>query len=178
MRKDEKGHVVVELQQELESASSFIISGYRGLTVKELTELRRNIGNLGAHVRVVKKTLLLRALAGRDEEAVGEHMDGPVAVTFVKGDPMPVLKNMSAFARTHDELDFKGGWIERRAVNGTQLVEIAALPPRDEILARLLGALQGPLVFLIGTLQAVPRDLVLTLQALVEKRTGEAGASA
>jgi large subunit ribosomal protein L10 len=178
VRKDEKGQVVAELQQELEAAGSLIISGYRGLTVKELTELRRNIGGLGAHMRVVKKTLMLRALTGRDEEQVGEHMDGPVAVTFVTGDPLPVLKSMSAFAKTHDEVDFKGGWIERRSVNGKQLLEISVLPPREEILARLLASLQGPLVYLVATLQAVPRDLVLTLQALIEKRSAPADASA
>ncbi len=178
MRKDEKGQLIAELQQELEAAGSLIISGYRGLTVKQLTELRRGIGGLGAHMRVVKKTLLLRALAGTDEERIGEHMDGPIAITFVSGDPMPVLKSMSAFAKTHAQLDFVGGWIERRSVNGKQLVEIAALPPRQEILARLLASMQGPLVYLVATLQAVPRDLVLTLQALAEKRAGEAGASA
>ena len=96
---------------------------------------------------------------------------------------MPVLKSMSVFAKTHSELDFKGGWIERRSVDGRQVVEISALPPREELLARLLASMQGPLVYLVATLQAVPRDLVLTLQALVEKRGGvpapeEASASA
>ena len=178
MRKDEKGQVIAELEQELSAADSLIISGYRGLSVKAITELRRGLGALGAHMRVVKKTLLLRALSGREEAGVGEHMDGPIAVTFVSGDPMPVLKSMSAFARTHEELDFKGGWIERRAVNATQLVAIAALPPKEEILARLLATLQAPLASLVATLQAVPRDLILTLQALADKRAGEVTANA
>lgn len=178
MRKSQKEQIVTELQQELSSADSLIISGYRGLTVKELTELRRAISGFGGRLRVVKKTLLLRALAGRDEEQIGPHLDGPVAITFVSGDPMPVIKAMSAFARTHEELDFKGGWIERSAVSGPQMLEIAALPPREELLARLLGALQSPLAALVMTLQAVPRDLVLTLRAVAEQKAGEAGASA
>jgi large subunit ribosomal protein L10 len=94
-----------------------------------------------------------------------------VAVTFVSGDPMPVIKAMTAFARTHEELDLKGGWLERGAVNGTQLLEIATLPPREELLGRLLAALQAPLVSLVMTLQAIPRDLVLTLQALAAARS-------
>lgn len=178
MRKDEKEQVVAELQQELDAADDLIISGYRGLTVKELTELRRSIGGLGAHLRVVKKTLLLRALAGRDEEQISAHLEGPVAVTFVSGDPMPVIKAMSAFARTHEELDLKGGWIERGAVSGSQLLEIATLPPREELLGRLLAAVQAPLASLVMTLQAIPRDLALTLQAVAEKRSGEAAAGA
>jgi len=178
VRKDVKERIAAELEQELAAASDLIISGYRGLTVKEMAELRRSIGGLGAHMRVVKKTLLVRALAGRDEEQISGHLEGPVAVTFVSGDPMPVIKAMSAFARTHEELDFKGGWIERGAVSGSQLAEIATLPPREELLGRLLAALQTPLVSLVMTLQAVPRDLALTLRAVAEKRAGEAGASA
>ncbi|MFB3882953.1 MAG: 50S ribosomal protein L10 [Armatimonadota bacterium] len=177
MRKDEKEQIVAELVQELGAADSLIVSGYRGLSVKQLTELRRGLVPLGARLRIVKKTLLLRALMGRDEEGVGQHMDGPVAVTFVSGDPMPVLKSMSAFAKTHDQLDFKGGWIERRAVDAAQLAAIAALPPKEEIIARLLATLQAPLASLVATLQAVPRDLILTLQALADKRAGEATAT-
>jgi len=174
VRKSDKEQIIAELQQELGAAGSLIVSGYRGLTVKELTELRRSIGGLGAHLRVVKKTLLLRALSGREEEQIGAHLEGPVAVTFVSGDPMPVIKAMSAFARTHEELDFKGGWIERGAVSGAQLLDIATLPPREELLGRLLGALQAPLASLVMTLQAIPRDLMLTLQAVAEKRGSEA----
>jgi large subunit ribosomal protein L10 len=172
VRKSEKGQVIADLGQNLDNATSLILSGYRGLKVKELMELRRSIRGFGAHMHVVKKTLLLRALEGRAEAAIAEHMEGPLAITFVTGDPMPVLKAMSAFAKTHAQLDFKGGWIEQQAVNGTDVIAIATLPPREELLARLLAALQGPLVSLVGTLQAVPRDLVMTLQALVEKRGG------
>ena len=178
VRKDEKAQVIAELEQALRGADNLIISGYRGLTVKDLSELRRSIAGSGAHMRVVKKTLLLRALAGREAAALKDHMEGPVAVTFVPGDPLPVLKTMSAFARTHQALEFTGGWIEGKAFNGGQLVDIAALPPKEEILARLLASLQWPLVQLVGVLQAVPRDLVLTLQALAERRAGEAGAAA
>ena len=178
MRRDEKEKIVGELQQSLDAADSLIISGYRGLTVKDITELRRGISEVGGRMRVAKKTLLLRALEGRDEALIAEYMEGPIAVTFVSGDAMPVLKSMSAFARTHEHLEFKGGWIEERGVNGDQLVEIASLPPRDELLARLLASVQAPLSQFVSTLQAVPRDLVLTLQALSEQRAGTAGAEA
>ena len=178
MRRDEKEKILGDLQQSLDVADNLIISGYRGLTVKDITELRRAITEVGGRMRVAKKTLLLRALEGRDEAVTAEYMEGPIAVTFVSGDPMPVLKSMSAFARTHEHLEFKGGWIEGQSVNGDQLVEIASLPPRDELLARLLASIQAPLSQLVSTLQAVPRDLVLTLQALSEQRAGAAPAEA
>ncbi len=177
MRKDEKAQVIAELQQALDGANNLIISGYRGLTVKDLKELRRSIAGSGARMQVVKKTLLLRALAGREQVALKDHMEGPVAITFISGDPLPVLKNMSAFAKTHQALAFTGGWIDGRTFNGSQLVEISALPPREELLSKLLASLQAPLAQLVGVLQAVPRDLVLTLQALADKRAGEAGAA-
>ncbi|MDH4179216.1 MAG: 50S ribosomal protein L10 [Armatimonadota bacterium] len=178
MRRDEKEQIVGDLQQSLDAADNLIISGYRGLAVKDITGLRRGITDAGGRMRVVKKTLLLRALEGRDEALLAQHMEGPIAVTFVSGDPMPVLKSMSAFARTHEHLEFKGGWIEGQGVDGDQLVEIASLPPREELLARLLASVQWPLTQLAATLQAVPRDLVLTLQALAEQRAGAAGAQA
>ena len=178
MRRDEKEQIVGDLQQTLDAADSLIISGYRGLSVKNITALRRAITEAGGRMRVVKKTLLLRALEGRDEAVLAEHMEGPIAVTFVSGDPMPVLKSMNDFARTDEHLEFKGGWIDGQGFDGAQIVEIAALPPRDELLARLLASVQGPLTQLVSTLQAVPRDLVLTLQALSEQRADSPAAEA
>jgi len=105
-------------------------------------------------------------------------MEGPVAVTLVSGDPMAVLREMRRFASAHEQLAFKGGWVEEQLLDGDQLVELASLPPREQLLAWLLAALSGPLAQLVGTLQAVPRDLALTLAALAKQREGEAGAAA
>jgi len=178
VRKSEKQEVIANLQNALESAAGLILSGYRGLTVKDMMELRRAVTAAGGEMRVVKKTLFFRAVEGRNEAAVKEYMDGPVAVTFVSGDTVAVMKAMDAFAGTHDELEFKGGWIEGDAFDANQMMVIAKLPPREELLARFMASLQSPLVKLIGVLQAVPRDLVLTLQAVAEKQSGEAPAGA
>jgi large subunit ribosomal protein L10 len=176
VRKDEKAEVVSELQGSLEAADHLIVSGYRGLTVKAVTELRRAIMEAGGRMQVVKKTLLRRALAGRDEAGIGEEMEGPVAVTFVSGDATQVLKAMSAFAKGHEQLDFKGGWVEGQLFDGAQLTEIASLPPREELLSRLLTAMQAPMSLLAASLQAIPRDLMLTLMAVAEKQAGAAEA--
>lgn len=178
MRKDEKQEVVAELLEALDAADNLIVSGYSGLAVKEITALRRAVRDAGGRMRVVRKTLLRRALAGRDEEKLADYLEGPIALTFVSGDAVPVLKSMSEFARAHEQLEFRGGWIDGRPLDGGLLVELASLPPREELLARLLAAMQGPLAELVFTLQAIPRDLVLTLQAVSEKRAGEAAAGA
>jgi large subunit ribosomal protein L10 len=176
VRRSEKEQVVASLQEAVEAAESLIMSTYRGLSVKDLTALRRQVREAGGRMQVVKKTLLLRALEGRDEAGVSEHMEGPIALTLVPGDPVPVLKSMKEFSRGHEELEFRGGWFESQVVSGPQLLEIASLPPREELLAKLLFAMKGPLSGLAATLQAVPRDLALTLEALSAKRAGEAAA--
>lgn len=176
MRRSEKEQVVASLQEAVEAAESLIMTSYRGLSVKDVTALRRQVREAGGRMLVVKKTLLLRALAGRDEEGMSQYMEGPIALTFVSGDPLQVLKSMKEFSRTHDELEFRGGWFESQVVSGPQLLEVASLPPREELLAKLLFAMKSPLSSLVATLQAVPRDLAMTLQALSEKRAGEAAA--
>lgn len=106
------------------------------------------------------------------------YLKGPMAATFVDGDYTVVLKEMSAFAKTHDELKFKGGWVEARAFNGAQMAELATIPPREVLLSMLVSVMNGPLSQLVGTLQAVPRDLVLTLMSLAEQRGGGEAAEA
>lgn len=177
MRKSEKAGVVKELRAALGEHTVVILTDYRGLTVKEIGELRTRLAPLGASVKVVKNTLLERAL-GDEQESLKPYLKGPVAATFVSGDFTVVLKEMSAFARTHDELKFKGGWVEARAFDGAQVAALAAIPPRRQLLGMLVSVLSAPLSQLVGTLQAVPRDLVLTLMALAEQRGGGEVASA
>lgn len=176
MRKQEKAEVVEELRAAMQEHGSVILTDYRGLTVKEITELRIKLAAMGASVRVVKNTLLQRALTEEQQELVA-FLQGPIAATFVPGDAGPVLKEMSAFAKTHDELKFKGGWVESRAYSGQDMVALATIPPREQLLGMLVSVLNAPLSQLVGTLQAVPRDLVLTLMALAEQREGAAAAA-
>jgi large subunit ribosomal protein L10 len=170
--------MVAELQRALEAADHLVVSGYRGISVKDISELRRSIRDAGGRMRVVKKSLFGRALEGRPEAELAQLMEGPVAITFVAGDAMDTLKTMNTFARGHEELQFMGGWVEGQLVDGAQVAEIASLPPREELLARLLSSVNWPLTELVSLLQAVPRDLVLTLQALSERRAGEGAAAA
>jgi len=176
VRKQEKAGVVEELRAAMQEHGSVILTDYRGLTVKEITELRVKLAAMGVSVRVVKNTLLSRALT-EEQQGLVEFLKGPVAATFVSGDPTAVLKEMSAFAKTHDELKYKGGWVEARAYSGPDIAALATLPPREQLLGMLVSVLNAPLSQLVGTLQAVPRDLVMTLLALAEQRAGAAAAA-
>jgi large subunit ribosomal protein L10 len=170
--------VIAELESMLEPRPHIIVTGYRGMKVKELTELRRTLAKLNAKVRIVKKTLFQRALGSDARSGLAQHMKGPVAITFVQGDAAGVLKEMSTFARTHQQLEFKGGWVESQLFDGAQVAELATLPPREMLLSRLAGVLSAPLSQLVGTLQAVPRDLMMTLQAVAKQKEEAAGAAA
>jgi large subunit ribosomal protein L10 len=178
VRKAQKEEMVAHFQGLLEECRHVIVSGYRGLDVKAMIQLRRAVTGAGGQLRVVKKSLFGRALGDGESAGLAQHMEGPVAVTFVSGDPAPVLKEMQAFARTHAELEFRGGWVEEELLDAEQVAELASLPPREVLLAGLLAGLSGPLAQLVGLLQAVPRDLALTLEALAKQREGEAGATA
>ncbi len=177
MRKSEKAGVVEELRQAMQEHGTVILSDYRGLTVKEISELRTRLAPMGASVKVVKNTLLERAL-DESQQSLKPYLKGPLAATFVDGDFTVVLKEMSAFARTHTELAFKGGWVEARAFSGEQVAALATIPPREHLLSMLVSVMNGPLSQLVGTLQAVPRDLVLTLMSVAEQKGGGAAEAA
>ena len=177
MRKAQKEQVVAELEDVLKQPGSVILVDYRGLKVKEMAELRRSLAKAGGRLRVVKNTLLRRALEGHERAGLTEFLEGPVAMTMTPDDPVAVLKEIASFARAHEQLEMKGGWSEGRVFSAADLTEMATLPPKEELLGRLVGVLSAPLSQLVGTLQAVPRDLVLTLQGLAKQRE-QAGAEA
>jgi large subunit ribosomal protein L10 len=175
VRKKEKVKVVESLQESLQN-SSVILTDYRGLTVKSITELRTSLLKLGGRMRVVKNTLLERSLT-EEQQSLVQYLKGPVAATFVTGDYAAVLKEMTNFARTHPQLQFKGSWVDARAFGPQETAALATLPSREQLLGMLVAVLSSPLSGLVGTLQAVPRDLMLTLMSVAEKR-GETVASA
>ncbi|MCJ7822216.1 MAG: 50S ribosomal protein L10, partial [Armatimonadetes bacterium] len=144
MRKAQKEETVARFQGMLEGSRHLIVSDYRGLDVKAMIQLRRAITAAGGELRVVKKSLFRHALGEGESAGLVEYMEGPVAVTFVAGDPDAVLKEMQAFGRTHPQLEFKGGWVEAELLDGQQVGELASLPPRQILLAQLLSGLSGP----------------------------------
>jgi large subunit ribosomal protein L10 len=178
VRKSRKEEVVAEFTAALQEAEHVILTDYRGLNVKEMTELRRAVREAGGRLRVMRNSLFLRALAGSEQSQLAELLIGPVAATFVSGDPATLLGAMTAFARRHEQLAFKGGWVDSRVYGAADMETLANLPPREELLATLLASLSAPVSQLAAVLQAIPRDLVLTLQALAAQKEEQAGAAA
>ena len=169
--KEKKQAAVDSLNAKLGSATAFYLADFTGLNVKKVTELRRRLREAGIEYIVVKNTLAERALADLDLPDISSFFKGPTAVVIGRKDPVEAAKVLSDFARENDSKPaIKAGVVEKRAVSAEDVDRLAKLPPRDQLLAQLAGALQAPMAELLFCLQAKMQETVGLLEALKEQR--------
>jgi len=173
MPTQEKIDAVAELRERVEKASAVYLAEYKGLNVKDISALRKQVRKDGAQMVVVKNRLLNLALAGTAAEGLTAFLKGPNAVVFCDQDPMVPAKTIADFAKTHDVIAWKGGYVEGTVFDAQGIARVAELPPRQQLIAQTLGAIASPLSGLVFTLGGLVSDLVYTLQAVADKR-GEA----
>lgn len=166
----EKDQMLEEYAQGLAQAPHAFLLGFKGIKVPQVTELREKVRQSGGHYVVVKNTLALLAIQGKDLAELSEHFTGPTAVVYSMTDPVAIAKTLSDFAKDLPVLEFKAGLVEGRAVPGTQIKEIAQLPSREELIARLLYLLQSPVTRLARVLAAVPQQFVAVLDQIRLKK--------
>jgi large subunit ribosomal protein L10 len=172
----EKVAIVAEVQDRFERADAALLTEYRGLNVKALAELRRQLRPIGAEYKIYKNTLVRFAAREVGAAELEDLLTGPTAITFVQGDAAAAAKALRDYARTNPALVLKGGLLGSKVVGPAEVVALAELPSRDVMLARLAGAFQAPLATLAGLLQALPRDFAYGLKALIDQG-GPAGAA-
>ncbi len=169
MKREDKKSVVEGLHAAWLASSAGVVTHYRGLTVAEMGELRRNLTQSGIHLQVVKNTLARRAAEGTDFAAAEDLFSGPTAVAF-GSDPVAMSKALSDFAKQHDALQILGGVLEGKRIGAEDIKALASLPSREVLLAKLLGSMVWPISGFVRTLSEVPASLVRTLAAVRDQR--------
>jgi large subunit ribosomal protein L10 len=173
----EKVAVVAEVRGRLEGADAALLTEYRGLNVKALADLRRQLRPAGGDYKVYKNTLVRFAAREMGADALESLLTGPTAITFVKGDAAAVAKTLRDYARVNQALVVKGGMLGTKVLTASEVQALAELPSRDVLLAQLAGTFQAPLTQLAGLLQALPRNFAYGLKALIDQAGASGGAA-
>ncbi len=177
---DAKVALVGELTTLVGQTKAAILTDYRGLSVAELTELRKKLRDVDAEYRVVKNTLF--KLAAGDSmpiDQMGDLLTGPTAIGFAKSDPVAVAKILLDYARDHKAMSVKAGVMDGRILSAAQVDALSKTPPREVLLSQMLGSLQSPIAGFVGTLGGIISNFVFTLQAIADQQGGgEAEAAA
>jgi large subunit ribosomal protein L10 len=173
LTKTEKTTTVEQLTAALKGVDSAILFDYKGLNVPQVTELRRQVRAAKGQYKVVKNTLARRVLKGTEFEPLSEFFQGTTAIAFTGTDPVALAKTLMTFAKTAPQLQIKAAVVQGRKIQAAEVGELATLPGKPELYAKLLFLLNAPMVRLVTVLNAAPQAL-LNVLTQAEKKKGEA----
>lgn len=177
MANQEKTAAVAEITERFQNSSTAVLTEYRGLTMAQLTQLRRSLGRDTTYA-VVKNTLTKRAASEAGVAVPDDLLSGPTAIAFISGDPVEAAKGLRDFSRANPLLVIKGGVLDGKALTPEDVRRLADVEPREVLLAKMAGALQGSLSKAAGLFQAPLSQVARLAAALQEKKGTEETASA
>jgi large subunit ribosomal protein L10 len=165
----EKKEVVAEVSERLKKAQAVVLAEYRGITVEDITGLRKEARASGVYLRVLKNTLARRAVQGTPFEKLADQMVGPLAYG-ISDDPVAAAKVLSAYAKKNEKLVIKGGAMPNVVMSVKEVGQLATMPSREELLAKLMGTMQAPIAKFVQTLNEVPGKFVRTVAAVRDQK--------
>lgn len=174
MNKDQKVVEVADITDKFERAQAAFLTEFSGTTVESITKLRVKLTESGSDYKVVRNTLAKRAVEGTDYGHLAEHLVGTNAVAFSYTDAAATAKALTEYAKEEPKFSVKYGALGAKALSDADVKALADLPPREVLIGKVLGALNGVPSGLVGVLAAVPRSLVYTLSAVEAKKGSEA----
>ena len=175
MNKQEKSQEIEALRGLLQATPPTFVLSFSGLTVNQVSALRKKVRASSSRYRVVKNRLALRVIKGTPYEALAPHFEGPTAIAYCLKDPAGLAKALEEFSKDNQGLQVKGGWVDGRVVDPPAVKALASLPSREVLIARLLWALQSPMTRLVMVLKAPHRDLVRAMDEIARKKQETSG---
>lgn len=169
LNREEKAAVIEEVSAQVAQAGSIVLAEYRGLTVEKITQLRKQARESGVYLRVLKNTLVRRAVKDTPYEKLADQMVGPL-MYGISADPVAPAKLIASFAKANDQLVVKGGAMPNVVMGVAGVQALATMPSREELLAKLLGTMQAPVATFVRTLNEVPTKFVRGLAAVRDKQ--------
>jgi large subunit ribosomal protein L10 len=176
MARPDKVAAVDEIAERFRGSSASVVTEYRGLTMSQLTTLRRSLGE-GATYRIAKNTLVKRAAEDAGVSGIEELLVGPTAITFITGEPVDAAKALRDFAKSNQALVIKGGFMDGRTLTVAEVNQLAELESREVLLSKLAGAMKGTMAKAAGLFAAPASQMARLAQALADKRAEEGGAA-
>lgn len=170
MARPEKEAMVAELKEKLATASTAVLTDYRGLNVAALTKLRRKLREAGVEFKIVKNTLTLFAAKEIGLDDLKQFLEGPTAIAFSYEDPVAPAKLLVDFTKEHKQLEVKGGVLQGKVIQKERVKDLAGLPPREVMLAKVLGGMRAPITGLVYVLSGTTQKLVYVLDAIRQQK--------
>lgn len=173
MPTEQKTETVNDLSQQMTAAKSIVLADFTGLDVASVTQLRRSLRSASVDYRVVKNRLAKRAASDAGLSSLEEFFSGPTAMAFGLDDPLEPARVLQKFVDTGGKIAIKSGFMDGQVLSPVQIKDLASLPSRDELIGKVIGAVQSPMYGLVGVFSTLLRNLVGVVSAIEEAKKEE-----